>query len=464
LFFATMRQLLAHAADHSGLQLLETEEFRERVRVALTQSDKWEQRSCALKAPLVIWFVFSMVLRRTVSIAMLTQRLLSDYRYQEPGMSLRAITPEALIHARGRLGSSPMRLIFKQGAAEVNPAPSFHGLRTWATDGCAINVPDTVANETAFGRPKASRGVTAFPKVHFVSLVDTTTRRIADVVIGRHDQAEREAFVSMLKRLGVGDLVMLDRGFAAAWLFERCVNKHGIQVLCRAASTWKPRVITNLGPGDYLVEVSGAVPKKFRRKGSTKAKRGPASATLTMRMIEYTINGNERVRLLTSLLDAETYPARELAELYHARWEIELMHDEIKTHLAAVTHGSLDLPVRSKTVGGVYQELYAYFTLYNMIRTIMVEAAELHDGSPLDISFVKTVDLIRDAMPHYLAAPTPGQKAEVYRQLVVDIAQCYNPRPRRKRQCPRAVKIKMSKFPLKGNKRERVLDPTIHLN
>jgi len=395
LFFATMRQLLAYAADHYGMQLLETDEFRERVRVALTQSDRWEQRNCVLKAPLVIWFVFSMVLKRAVSIAALTKQLLSDYRYEELDVSLRAITPEAFVHARDRLGSLPMKLIFKQGAVEINPPPSFHGLRTWATDGCAMSVPDTVANEKAFGRPKASRGETAFPKLHFVSIIDTTTRRMADVVIGRHDQAEREALVAMLGRLGCDDLLMLDRGFAAVWLFERCVNKHGVQVLGRIASTWKPRILERLGEGDYLVEVSGTVPKKFRRKSSMKAKRGPARVALTMRMIEYTVNGSERVRLLTSLLDADKYPAQELAELYHARWEIELVHDEIKTHLAAVTQGSLDLPFRSKTPGGIYQELYAYLSLYNMIRGIMVEAAAIHDESPLDISFVQAVELIR---------------------------------------------------------------------
>lgn len=225
--FATMRQLLAHAADNYGLQLLETAEFRERVRVALTQSDRWEQRNCVLKAPLVIWFVFCIVLKRAVSIAMLTKQLLSDYRFEEPELSLRAITPEAFIHARERLGSQPMKLIFKQGAAEVNPAPSFHGLRTWATDGCAMNVPDTVANEKAFGRPKASRGATAFPKLHFVSIVDTTTRCMADVAIGRHDQAEREALVPMLRRLGCGDLLMLDRGFAAVWAGHGPARRRG---------------------------------------------------------------------------------------------------------------------------------------------------------------------------------------------------------------------------------------------
>lgn len=463
MLFATLRETLAYAADNYGLQLLETEEFRKRVEVALTASDRWEQRRCRLKAPLVVWFVFSMVLRRTASIVALTKQLLSDFRYEEPQLSLSSVTSEAFIHARERLGSKPLRLIFRQGAAEVDPTPSFYGLRTWAVDGCAMNVPDTVANDKAFGRPKASRGETAFPKLHFVSVLDTASRRIADVVIGRHDQTEREALVQMLGRLGVGDLLLMDRGFAAVWLFERCLNKNGVHVLGRIGSNWKPRVIRRVGPGDYVVEVTGDVPKRFRRKSNPKDKRGPATVTQTLRLLEFTIGKSERVRLLTTLIDAEKYPAVELAGLYHERWEIEMVHDELKTHLAVVTQGTLDLPFRSKTPGGVYQELYAYLSLYNTIRSMMAEAAELRGASPLHISFVLTVELIRIAMPRYLAARSDTEKRAVYCQLITDISECNNDRPRRKRQCPRAVKIKMSKFPLKGTRVERVLDVAVHL-
>ena len=54
-----------------------------------------------------------------------------------------------------------------------------------------------------------------------------------------------------------------------------------------------------------------------------------------MRIIEYTITNpslpgfGEKHRLITSLLNAELYPAKELIVLYHERWEIELEFDEI---------------------------------------------------------------------------------------------------------------------------------------
>jgi hypothetical protein len=388
--------------------------------------------------------------------------MLGHYRYELPELSLRALTPEAAVHARARLGSEPLKLIFSKGAAKVKPDPSFRGLRVWATDGSAMSVPDSEHNEKAFGRLKAARGKTAFPKLHFVALVDATTRQVRDVVVGRHNQSEREAAVELLSHLGGGDLLLADRGFAAVWFFDICVNDHNVDVLIRIAKSWKPRIVKRLGRGDYLVEVTGKIPKQFRKKASPKAKRGPATTTMTMRMLEFTIGKNETVRLLTNLLDPVAYPAQELAELYHSRWECELVYDELKTHLAAVTEGSLDLAFRSKRPDGVMQELYALFSLYNIIRGMMADAAKLHDIAPLEISFVESVQLIRDAMPRYLAAPE-SKKATIYRQLLDDIAGCQNPRPRRKRQCPRAVKIKMSSYNLKGTARERVLDPTVSL-
>jgi hypothetical protein len=377
LSFDSIRQLLAYAADHCGLQLLETAELRERISAALTESGRWEKRQCPLKAPLVVWFVLMMALHRSLSIAVLVKQLLATYRLELPEVSLRDITPEAMIHARKRLGVEPLKLVFEKGASMVVPDPSFHGLRVWGTDGCAMSVPDTKENEEHFGRPKASRGSTAFPKLHFVALVDATTRRIRDIVVGRYNQREREAAVELLPSLGKGDVLLCDRGFAGVWFFERCVKVHKVEVLSRIAKSWKPRVLKKLGAGDYLVEVTGAVPKQFRRKSSRKAKRGSATATMTMRMIVCRIGNSEQVRFLTSLLDQDVYPARELVELYHARWECELAYDEIKTHLAAVTGGTVDLPFRSQAPNGVLQEFYALLSLYNLIRELMVDAAYL---------------------------------------------------------------------------------------
>lgn len=175
-------------------------------------------------------------------------------------------------------------------------------------------------------------------------------------------------------------------------------------------------------------------------------------------MIEYLVNGRGKCRLLTDLLDPDKFPARELAREYHRRWECELTYDELKTHLATVTHGTLHTVFRSKTADGVRQELYATFITYNILRRLIVEAGEAHGVSPLEISFVGTVEAIKDAAPRFEAASNLHREFLV-RQLLEDIADCRNARPRRPRWNPREVRIKMSNSPLKRRRgRGKIID------
>jgi hypothetical protein len=95
-----------------------------------------------------------------------------------------------------------------------------------------------------------------------------------------------------------------------------------------------------------------------------------------MRMIEYLVNG--RGCHLHGPARSGAVPAQELAREYHRRWECELTYDELKTHLATVTHGTLHTVFRSDRRRR--QEMYATFITYNILRRLIVEAGEAHGG------------------------------------------------------------------------------------
>ena len=84
--------------------------------------------------------------------------------------------------------------------------------------------------------------------------------------------------------------------------------------------------------------------------------------------------------VVTTLLDAERYPAQDLAELYRLRWDIETDFDHLKTTMR------MDV-LRSKTVDGIKKELLAYFIVYNLVRLVMLQAARRQRLSPGRISF-----------------------------------------------------------------------------
>lgn len=78
-----------------------------------------------------------------------------------------------------RLGVEPLRLLWERTAgplAEPGAQGAFHrGLRLVALDGSTLDLPDTAANRSHFGKPGASRGESAFPQVRLVGLLETGT-------------------------------------------------------------------------------------------------------------------------------------------------------------------------------------------------------------------------------------------------------------------------------------------------
>ena len=114
-------------------------------------------------------------------------------------------------------------------------------------------------------------------------------------------------------------LVIVDRNFLVKKdliHLETSGNRHW---LSRTKVNTKWAISEKLGKDDYLVEwdVRGA----------------GLPSTWTLRALHYKKKGFPRATLLTSLVDPEKYPAKELIALYHERWETELGYDEIKTHL-----------------------------------------------------------------------------------------------------------------------------------
>jgi len=459
-----MHRELARASKKFGLAVFSYLDFRARAEAAIDEAGRREQRKRALDAHIVLTFVVFMAFHRQLGIERVLKTLLNSLREIVPDLSLVAVTPEAVCHARKRLGVEPLALLFDSLAAEIRPPPSFHGLRPWGYDGVRLTVPDTPANVKEFGRPKASKGQAAHAQMLVVALVDTQTRQVRDIAMGGCRDSERALARKFTKILGPEDLVIMDRGCSSVADFEAFINQ-GTHVLGRISSTWKPTPLRQLKDGSWLVQVQ-AYDKRRARKGrkgrnksgrQAKPKGGQRKCTdrqprrlisLTMRLIEYRVGTGEVCRLLTDLMDDAKYPARDLALEYYSRWECELCYDELKTHLATVTHGTLHTVLRSKTPDGARQEVYGQFIAYNLARRTMAEAGEVYDIPPLELSFVQAVDLIKEAVPRF-EGTTLTQRCYLFAQLLEDIAACRNKRPRRPRSNPREVRKKMSKFRVK---------------
>jgi len=161
------------------------------------------------------------------------------------------------------------------------------------------------------------------------------------------------------------------------------------------------------------------------------------------------------VTLVTTLIDAQAYPAEELARLYARRWCIELWFGDIKTRLGMET-------LSCQTPRMVHKELEMFLIAYNFIRTLMSEAAALYEVPVQRLSFKGTVDAARQYSLALVQARSRKQQRELVADLLTVIAQDLVPeRPGRRE--PRAVKRRPKPFPLLNKPRQQFKD-TPHRN
>ena len=231
----------------------------------------------------------------------------------------------------------------------------------------------------------------------------------------------------------------MDRGLSSFRVFQLC-REYDVNLLGRISATWKPKVLQRLGEGDSLVKIKPCRKEKERMKEEGL----DPNVTLKLRMISYKIGAGETIRIRTSLLDPVKFPDRDLAILYHQRWESEIAFDELKTHYMATGDGKPPTHFRSKKPDGILQEAYAMFVGYNLTRDLMVLAAEEHGVRPLTISFVDTLEVVKLWSPRLERIPAL-KLTQAVKLFLRDIADCKLP-PRRGRRCPRKVKIKMSNY------------------
>lgn len=125
-------------------------------------------------------------------------------------------------------------------------------------------------------------------------------------------------------------------------------------------------------------------------------------------------------------------------ELYRRRWGIETRIADLKTTLQMNV-------LRSKGVLAVRYYVAATILAYNLLRTVIHQAAKQDKASPDRISFSSAIKMILAySLPLRMAQPLERQ--EVYAQMLSDIARCRNPaRPGRVE--PRLIKRDGKKYP-----------------
>lgn len=406
------------------------------------EAERTERRVRLLPARVVVYFVLAM-------------GLFADCGYRRVWAALTAGWPRAevpdpsaaaLRQARQRLGPKPLALLFDRLRGPLGTADTigvfWRGLRLVAWEGTCLEVPDSKENVLRFRRHAARTTRPAgYPQVRLTALVECGTRALIDAVFGPQHYTELPQARELLPSLQPGMLLLADRGYDG-YEALRDAAATGADLLWRVQSGRLLPVIEALPDGTHLTLItdrrSGDRLTRWIRNGC----RGPRPENLTaitLRVISYRItvagpNGTCRsstVRLVTTLVDPIRYPAA----LYHERWEIETAYYGLK-----VTLRGADRVLRSRTVDGVEQELYALLALYQASRRAITEAAATAHLDPDRLSLTVALHTVRLTV----ITARVSDPADLIAALVH--ARNLAPARRRSRTSPRCVKRALSPY------------------
>lgn len=408
------------------------------VQQALLDTDRIDSRACRLSYEVTTWVLLAMGLLTDLPIR-------SVYHHARRLLPTDTLpTRAALCLARQRLGIPPLRALFQSVVRPLTDGDvrgaTFGGLRLLGIDSTKWNVPDTPANVAAFGRPTGGGGDGPFPQVHKVSLVELGSRAELAFLVKPHNRNEAVIAWGLVRHVGPGMVLLADREFFGYRLWQ-AFRKRGCELLWRGKSSFVLEPIEVLSDDSYLAKVYPSPRDRQRDRNG-----------IVVRVIKYTLDDPQRVGhqeehvLLTSLQDAEAFPAVELILGYHQRWEAELMYDEQKTHHDPVRPGK-PAHLRSGTPAGIVQELYALSLGHYVTQALRVAAAKQEDVDPDRVSFTGTLRVLRCRLPE---CDSRGDEsfARWVKRLLWEIA-LHRVEPRRNRINPRVVKQPYSQYPKK---------------
>jgi hypothetical protein len=406
----------------------------------LTQIVPFEMVDAALATTGTIQARTRLLPARVVVYLLLAGCLFAELGYQQVWRKLTAgLSPlpvaspsaAALSQARRRLSAKPLRWLFDllRGAAAVGSAAGvrWSGLLVCAIDGTTMSVPDTPANLTQYRKHRCNHGGSGYPLLRLLALTACGTRSIIDAVFGPTSSGETTYARQLLRSLGPGMIVLLDRNFDHGELLKQIAATKA-ELLVRIKSNRKLPVLARYPDGSYLSQI-----------GATKV--GVVTAEITIATSTGCATGV--YRLATTLLDHHRYPAFGLVTLYHQRWEVETTYLELKS---SILGGRV---LRARTPTGIDQEVYALLVTYQILRLAIADATGTQpDVDPDRASFTIALQTARDQL-----VKAAGVLAEAVIDLVGTIGRHVldNLLPdRRLRVAPRIVKRAISKYNARG--------------
>lgn len=402
---------------------------------------------------ITLWTFLSQVLDPNHSCRQAVARLLA-FRTAR-GLAPCSRDTGAYCKARARLPEEALtRLTRQTGRQLLENAPAewlWKGRRVKVVDGTGLSMPDTPANQKAYPQSATIPAGVGFPLLRLVVVFSLAVGTVLDAVLGRfHGKGTGEVslFRSLDDVLEPGDVLLADRLYATFWDIARALAR-GVDVVMRLhAGRARPYF---RGRGHRTDNRRVWWHKPQRPAWLTPAEYDALPEWLRLRALRVDVRQRgfrtRQLVLVTTLTDADTYAAADLAELYRRRWQAELDLRALKQTL------QMDI-LRGQTPALVRKEVWAHLLVYNVVRAVMAQAAAAAAVRPDEVSFAGAVQTLNAFLPYLQTAASEAEAARLWATLVQAISR-HRVGDRPDRYEPRARKRRPKNYPKLTEPRRR---------
>jgi hypothetical protein len=393
-------------SDYLGASLLARAFPSESVGACLDRHGRNSKRLRDFHATAGVYYCMALSLYPEASYESVFSVVNSGLAWSAGQPASATIAKSSISALRTKIGWQPLQELMNQHClpmadARTQPEAFYAGLRIVAMDGSNFELPDEAANVEAFGYPGSRTGHAGYPQAQCAVLIECATHAIFGAAIGAYGTEEFKLCKQLLPKLDSSMLCLADRGFRGhnRWV---AALASGAQLLWRGSTDQQLAVQTILPDQSFLSQLTPS-------QGSRDERRAQA---VQVRVIDYEMPNAKgemaAYRLITSLTDHVAAPAHELARLYHERWEIEGVFDELKTHLLQSRR-----VLRSKTPDLVRQEFYGWVMAHYAVRWLLHQGASRHKLKHAEQSFVAHLNILKVNLPASGAfSPGKAKKAQ----------------------------------------------------
>ena len=354
------RRLYTDLIDHLRMVLV-SDEFRCRHRC----SEKYFVRQRCLSFVVVILFLLNMLKRS------LQDELDEFFRAIERGeVAERLVTKSAFTQARKKFKHTAF---IELNAEQVNyfydhfQPLTWKGLRLLAIDGSMAELPNTEKICSHFGVWHPRQGGEC-PKARLSQLYDVLNKVTIDALISPKVFDERSLAVEHFAQLNPTDLVLMDRGYPAFWLFKAIIAKGAHFCARMQIEKWHAaKIFIESGEQQQILtlELCHTSAKLCRDHNLS-------TDPITLRLIRIDLPNQEVMVLATSLLDQQSFTFDDFKDLYLKRWPVEIDYRRMKLRLQVENWSG-------KTVESVYQDFHATVFSKNFAAILALPAQSVID-------------------------------------------------------------------------------------